>query len=109
MADAYQAITITKESSVNLKKGSSQFSKESEVNGNIAGLSKDKTSNIIEGEDGVYVVRVLNENSAKITENTTFDIEKNQLQYAAQRNGNLLVDEYITEKSDLKDNRKILR
>ena len=109
LADAYDAITITKESSVNLKKGSSQFSKESEVNGNIAGLSKDKTSNIIEGEDGVYVVRVLNENSAKITENTTFDNEKNQLQYAAQRNGNLLVNEYITEKADLRDNRKILR
>ena len=75
----------------------------------FAGLSKDKTSNIIEGEDGVYVVRVLNENSAKITENTTFDNEKNQLQYAAQRNGNLLVNEYITEKADLRDNRKILR
>ncbi len=109
LAEAYNALKVTKESSVNLKKGSSKFSRESEVNGNIAGLSKDKTSDIIEGEEGVYVVKVLNEYDAEITENTTFDLEKNQLRYAAQRNSNLLVDEYITEKADLTDNRKILR
>ncbi len=109
LADAYNALKVTKESSVNLKKGSSQFSRESEVNGNIAGLSKDKTSNIIEGEEGVYVVKVLNEYDAEITENTTFDLEKNQLRYDAQINTNLLVDEFITEKADLMDNRKILR
>ena len=109
LADAYDAITLTKESSVNLKRGSSKFSREFEVNGNIAGLSKDKTSDIIEGEEGVYVVKILNEYDAEITETTTFDKEKNQLKYAAQRNGNLLVTEYITEKADLTDNRKILK
>ena len=72
LAEAYNALKVTKESAVNLKKGSSKFSRESEVNGNIAGLSKDKTSDIIEGEDGVYVVKVLNEYDAEITENTVF-------------------------------------
>jgi len=109
LAEAYDGITVTKESSVNLKRGSSKFSREFEVNGNIAGLSRDKTSDIIEGEEGVYVVKIIKQYDAEITENTTFDIEKNQLQYAAQRNSNLLVNEYITEKSDLTDNRKILR
>ena len=92
-----------------MKKGSSKFSREHEVNGSIAGLSKNKTSKIIEGEEGVYIVKVINEYDAKITEDTSFDLEKSQLERDAARNGNLLVNEYITEKSDLTDNRKILR
>ena len=109
LSESYDALTINKESSVNLKKGSSKFSREYEVNGSIAGLSKNKTSKIIEGEEGVYIVKVINEYDAEITEDTSFDLEKTQLERDAVRNGNLLVNEYITEKSDLTDNRKILR
>ncbi len=109
LSKSYEAFTINKESSVNLKKGSSKFSREHEVNGSIAGLSKNKTSKIIEGEEGVYIVKVINEYDAKITEDTSFDLEKTQLERDAARNGNLLVNEYITEKSDLTDNRKIIR
>jgi peptidyl-prolyl cis-trans isomerase D len=76
LATAYDAIVIKKESSVNLKRGSSEFSREFEVNGNIAGLTKDKTSNIIEGEEGVFVVKVINEYDAKITEGTSLILKK---------------------------------
>ncbi len=109
LSEAYEIIKVNKESSVNLKKGSSKFSREHEVNGSIAGLSKNQTSKLIEGEDGFYIVKVINEYDAEITEDTSFELEKTQLGRDAARNGNLLVNEYITEKSDLTDNRRILR
>ena len=109
LAQTNNAIKVIKETAVNLKSGSSEFSNEFEVIGNIAGLTKDKTSDLIKGEEGIYIVKIVKEHDAEITENTNFDLEKNQLQYTAQRNGNLLVDEYINDKSDLTDNRKILK
>lgn len=105
----YSGGLVNRESAVNLKTGSSKTSREADVNGTISGLAVGNVSQKIEGEEGVYVVKILSENLAEVTENTTFDIEKGQLQGTAQRNSNLLVDEYITEKSDLTDNRKILR
>ena len=105
----YKGGLVNRESSINMKRGSSKFARESEVNGAIAGLSANQVSGKIEGEEGVYVVKVISENKAEVTDDTSFEIEKGQLQGAAQRNSNLLVDEYITEKSELTDNRKILR
>ncbi len=104
----YNGGLVNKESISNLKKGSSKMSREFDVNGTISGLSAGNVSTKIEGEEGIYVVKVLSEDLAELTEDTSFDIEKGQLQGAAQRNSNLLVDEYITDKSDLTDNRKIL-
>ena len=37
------------------------------------------------------------------------EVEKNQIKGTTQRIGGLLLDEYVTEKSDLSDNRKTLR
>ncbi len=100
---------VATDAGINLKRGSSKFGREFEVNGTIEGLGIGQISDKIEGEEGVFVVTVTNENLVTVTEDTSLDLEKNQLKGSAQRNGNLLVDEYITEKSDLQDNRKILR
>ena len=96
-------------SAVKIKQGVSQFSRESKVTGAIAGLNAGEVSEIIEGEYGVYVIYVTKANNAEITEDNTFEVEKNQLQGTTQRIGGLLLDEYVTEKSDLSDNRKTLR
>lgn len=105
----YKGGLVNNSSAVKIKQGVSQFSRESKVTGAIAGLNAGEVSEIIEGEYGVYVIYVAKENNAEITEDNTFEVEKNQIKGTTQRIGGLLLDEYVTEKSDLSDNRKTLR
>jgi parvulin-like peptidyl-prolyl isomerase len=91
------------------KKGSTSFGREAKVTGAIAGLNKGEISDAIEGEDGIYFIKVTQENNAEITEETNLDIEKNKLKENEVKNSNLLVEEFINEKCDLFDNRQILR
>lgn len=105
----YAGGKIKNEPGLNSKKGSTSFGRESKVTGTIAGLSKGEISDVIEGEDGIYVVKVTNESKAEFTEDTNLEIEKNKLKDDEAKNSNLLVDEFINEKSDLYDNRQVLR
>lgn len=94
---------------VSLKTGIAKFSSESKLKGTIAGLDKEKVSGVIKGEFGLYFAMVTNQVMAEPTEDTDLSIEKDQLKAEAQRNGGLLIDEYFNQKSDVYDNRKILR
>lgn len=94
---------------VQVKTGAREVSGEPKVNGAIAGLSNGKVSDVIEGENGIYVVKVNNESLATITEDTSFDLEKDQIKASVVRNSQLIVDEFVNDKADLQDNRKILR
>ena len=105
----YAGGKIKNELGLSNKKGSTSFGRESKVTGTIAGLNKGEISDIIEGEDGIYVIKVTSENNAEITEDTNLNVEKDKLKEEEDKNGNLLVEEFITEKSDLFDNRKVLR
>lgn len=105
----YAGGKIKNEPGLNSKKGSTSFGRESKVTGTIAGLRKGEISDVIEGEDGIYVVKVTNESKAEFTEDTNLEIEKNKLKDDEAKNSNLLVDEFINEKSDLYDNRQVLR
>ncbi len=100
---------VKNQTGVQIKSGASATSGEPKVNGAIAGLGAGKVSDVIEGERGIYVVKVSNESLANITEDTSFDLEKDQLKASVVRNGQLIVDEYLNDKADLQDNRKILR
>jgi peptidyl-prolyl cis-trans isomerase D len=105
----YAGGKIKNERGLNLKKGSTSFGREAKVTGAIAGLNKGEISDAIEGEDGIYFIKVTQENNAEITEETNLDIEKNKLKENEVKNSNLLVEEFINEKCDLFDNRQILR
>ena len=105
----YTGGQIKTESAVSHKRGSTSFGREAKVTGVIAGLKKGEISNIVEGEDGLYIVKVTAEDYAEITEDTNLDVEKEKLKSDELKNGNLLIDEFITEKADLLDNRKMLR
>lgn len=100
---------VKTQTGVQVKSGVKEISGEPKVTGVIAGLGAGKVSDVIEGERGVYVVKVANESLATITEDTSFDLEKEQLKATVVRNSQLIVDEYVNDKSDLQDNRKILR
>lgn len=94
---------------VNVDRGISEFANEPKVKGAIAGLKAGTASEPIKGENGIYVVAVSNSKAAEITEDTNFDAEKNQLNGESRRNSSLVLDEYINEKAEVTDNRKVLQ
>lgn len=107
--ELYKGGLINKSNQVKVKEGIPNFSSEPKVMGAIAGLKEGQVSSALSGENGVYFVSVAEVNTAEVTEDNTLEVEKNQLKQSERRNSSLLLDEYVTEKSDLTDNRQILQ
>ena len=100
---------ITKSSNESLSKPSSTYSNEGKVIGTIAGLEQEKISKVIEGEDGLYIVYVSKVSASEITEDTNLQIEKAKMKNDGAQKSYRVVQEFIDEKLDVVDNRKIIQ
>jgi parvulin-like peptidyl-prolyl isomerase len=100
---------VTKSSNESISKSSPIYSNEGKVIGKIAGLEKGKISEVIEGKDGLYIVYVSNVVKTEVTEDTNYQIEKDKFKQDGEQSSYRIVQEFIDEKLDIVDNRKILQ
>lgn len=104
----FDGSVIEKHENVNGANGVQSFSYENSLTGAIAGLGDNEVSKAILGSDGLYFVRVISSNDVVIDENTSFDPEQQKLA-AKGNNVDALLQELIYEKSDVEDNRRVIR
>ena len=93
---------------VNLKNGVAKLAYESALTGAIGGVAKGKVSPLIQGLNAVYIVKVDSEKLATVNAKTNFDIEKQEIN-SKNNKFESLMQELITEKANIEDNRKILQ
>lgn len=96
----------TNESGANPK---SAYSTEGKVIGAIQGLAEGKVSEVIEGENGLYVVYVSKNKVAEITEDTNLKTDKDKISKSSEQIGYSIVQELIDDKSEVVDNRRIIQ
>lgn len=100
---------VTNSSGESIAKAGPSYSNEGKVIGAIAGLKKGEISEVIEGKDGLYVVYVSNVKSTEVTADTNFQIEKDKLKNDGSQASYRIVQEFIDEKLDVVDNRKVIQ
>ena len=98
---AYQA--------VDLEKGVADYTYEGKLTGAIAALKEGDISSAVAGNDATYYVRAIKSTEAQLDENTNFDLEKGQLDQGVPNRVELAVQELISEKADIEDNRQNIR
>jgi peptidyl-prolyl cis-trans isomerase D len=108
IATIFPGATVESFPDVNLKSGIVKLAYESTLNGAVAGLAKGKTSQLIAGFNATYIVKTDAENLAKVDAKTNFDLEKQEIN-SKNNKFELLMQELITEKANVTDNRKILQ
>jgi hypothetical protein len=100
---------VTNSSNESVSKPSATYSNEGKVIGTIAGLAQEKISSVIEGEDGLYIVYVSKVSATEITEDTNLKIEKDKMKNDGAQTSYRVVQEFIEDKLDVVDNRKIIQ
>lgn len=100
---------VTNSSNESIAKTSPTYSNEGKVIGTIAGLEKGKLSEVIEGKDGLYLVYVSDVTKTEITVDTNYQIEKDNFKKGGAQNSYRIVQEFIDEKLDIVDNRKVIQ
>ena len=100
---------VTNSSNESVAKPSATYSNEGKVIGTIAGLAQAKVSEVIEGDDGLYVVSVTKVSSTEITADTNLQIEKDKMKNDGAQTSYKVIQEFIDEKLDVVDNRKIVQ
>ncbi len=100
---------VTNSSNESVAKPSATYSNEGKVIGTVAGLAQDKVSEVIEGEDGLYIVYVSKVSATEITADTNLQIEKDKMKNDGAQTSYRVVQEFIDDKLDIVDNRKIIQ
>lgn len=105
----FPGASVTNNEGVVIKDGISNLSYEANLTGLIAGLSKGNVSNVISGADGAYLVKVTEEFPATYTEETNLDLEQASLNQDNTSKLDYFLQELITEKIAIEDNRQVLK
>lgn len=107
--DLIAAGLVSNSTDVAASKLNGELAQEGKLVGTLAGLQAGKISKVIEGENGIYVVYVEKVNEAKITEDTNLSTEKSAIEDASKNLSYSLVQEYLNDKLDVVDNRRIIQ
>lgn len=109
ISELFPGATRTSLNDVVVNDGVANLAHEGALTGAVAALGDGAVSNVIVGLDAAYYVKVNSSSKAEVTADSNFDIEKTALKERTNNYIDYLLQEIITDKIGMEDNRQVLQ